>query len=361
MFLCFLPLVVLRAWMLITPKALSDFFVYWSAGHLFLTGGNPYSVAQTYAVEQMQGWTSNKHLVMICPPWTLPVTGFMAQFPLQASKMLWYAICLALDCFSALALWNYFGGEKRKSWIAIVLCLTFVPMGFAEWMGQITPLILASLTMFLLLERSKQYFLAGISLLGFGLKPQLLYLVSLAILLWIVKKRLWTMLAGAALSYGGFTIFAYIWNHNSLDYLRAYGPAVDTHCGLGGALRSMFGEQHLWLQILPCFIGLVWFIDYWAKNQARWDWRIHIPLLVVISICSSPYFWFHDFILILPALIMLALRGSFRSIYTVVAYSVVQVTVFAAALPDIWMCAASILWIPFYWVATIPSKHAVPA
>jgi len=358
MFLCYLPLVALRVWLICTPKALTDFWVYWTSGHLFLTGENPYSAAQTYATLQMQGWTSEKHLVMICPPWTLPVTGLMALVPLPTSKILWYAICLVLDCFSALALWNYFGGEKRKSWIAIAFCLTFVPMGFAEWMGQITPLILACLTAFLLLERSKQYFLAGFFLFGFGLKPQLLYLVSLTILLWIVKKRLWTMLAGAALSYTGSTIFAYTWNHNSFDYFRnAYGPVVDTYCGLGGALRFMFGIQHIWLQFLPCVIGLAWFLRYWIKNHRQWDWRRNLPLLLTVSICSSPYFWFHDFILLLPVVIALAVRGSFRSPYTVVAYSVAQLAVFATALPPVWMCAASILWIPFYWVATMPTKR----
>jgi len=227
-----------------------------------------------------------------------------------------------------------------------------VPMGFAEWQGQITPLILACLTAFLLLLRSERHFLAGMCLLGFGLKPQLLYLVSLAILLWIVKKRAWTMVAGATLAYGTATVAALFGNRNSFDYFRnAYGAAVDTSCGLGGALRTVFGVQYVWLQFLPCLFGLAWFIGYWIRHQKQWDWQRHLPLLLLISICSSPYYWFHDFILILPMVVALAVRGSFRSTYTVVAYVVVQLIIFAALLPPIWMCAASILWLPFYFIA----------
>jgi hypothetical protein len=127
---------------------------------------------------------------------------------------------------------------------------------------------------------------------------------------------------------------------------------------VGGALRSIFGVQQLWLQFLPCFFGIAWFLSYWVKHRRQWDWQAHLPLLLIVSIASSPYFWFHDFILILPALIAVAVRGGYRSVDTLVAYLVVQGIVVAAfGLSMAWMCVASLLWIAFYFIA----KSATPS
>jgi hypothetical protein len=357
--LCCSPLFAVRARMLLTPPHLYDFITYWSAGRLFLTGGHPYSMTAMLATERSQGWAYTQPLMTFCPPWGLPILAVMSLPPFRAAQIGWFAISLILNCFSALGLWNYFGGEKRIAWIAVLVCATFIPMGGAEQLGQITPLILASLTAFLLLLRSERYFFAGVILLGFGAKPHLLYLVLLAILFWVVKKRAWTTLAGAAASYGTATIAALVYNPNSQDYLRhTFGAAVEVTCSVGGALRSIFGVQQLWLQFLPCFFGIAWFLSYWVKHRRQWDWQAHLPLLLIVSIASSPYFWFHDFILILPALIAVAVRGGYRSVDTLVAYLVVQGIVVAAfGLSMAWMCVASLLWIAFYFIA----KSATPS
>jgi hypothetical protein len=232
-------------------------------------------------------------------------------------------------------------------------------MGVAELLGQITPLILACLTALLLLLRSKRPFAAGLLLLGFGFKPHLLYLVSLAILFWIVKTRAWTMLAGAVLSYVTATAAALLYNPNSLDYFRhSFGAAMETFCGLGGILRSIFGMQHQWLQFLPSLFGTAWFLYYWFKHRRQWDWQIHLPLLLLVSLCSAPYYWSHDFILILPVVIAVAIRGGFCSFPILSAYLVVQVIVFSPELSPAWKSAASILWIAFYGIAGAVEKSS---
>ena len=350
--ICCAPLLAFRASMLFTPLALYDFIFYWASGHLFLTGGHPYSEAAMRSIVLSYGGNPAWPVMTFCPPWGMPIAGAMAIFPFHLAQRVWFAISLVLDCFSTLGLWIYFDGEKRKTWIAILIAATFIPMGGAEFVCQITPLMLASLTAFLLLLKSKQHFAAGILLLGFGFKPHLLYLVFLAILFWIVKTRAWTMLAGAVLSYGAAIAGAYIYNPNSLDYLhQTVGTALNVSCGLGGALRSIFGVQHVWLQFLPCCFGVVWFLYYWIKHQRQWNWHAHLPLLLIVSVCSSPYCWNHDFILILPALIALGVQGSFRSISVAAAYLVVQVVAFALGLPPAWASAAGTLWIAVYIVA----------
>ena len=348
-----LPLLVFRICMFFLSSPQGDFITYWAAGHLFLTGGDPYSAAATFSIERVYGWTRPQPMITFCPLWALPILSTMAVLPFRIAHSLWFAISLMLNCFSAIGLWIYFGGVRRDAWIAILVCLTFLPMGGAELLGQITPLLLASLTGFLLLVKSKQYFAAGIVLIGFGPKPHLLYLVALGILFWTMNTRIWTLLAGVITSYGTATAAAVLYNSKSLGYFhKSFGAAMDIYCGIGGALRGVFGVQHLWLQFLPSAIGILWFFFYWAKHRSHWDWQTHLPLLLLVSVCSSPYCWYHDFILILPVLISVAVRGAYRSTYTLAAYLVTQgVVVFTVQWSVAWMCVTSLLWIAFFLIA----------
>jgi len=355
--ICCAPLLALRAVMLATPQALYDFIFYWTSGHLFLTGGHPYSEAAMRDLVVSYGGNPAWPVMTFCPPWGMPMIGIMAILPFHLAQTVWFAVSLVLDCFSTLGLWIYFGGEKRKAWIAILIAVTFIPMGGAEFVGQITPLMLASLTAFLLLLRSQRNFAAGLVLLGFGFKPHLLYLVFLAALFWIVKTRAWTMAAGAALSYGAATAVAQLYNPNSLDYLHnTIGSALKVSCGLGGALRSVFGTEHVWLQFLPCLLGVAWFLYYWGKHRRRWNWQVHLPLILLVSVSTSPYCWNHDFILILPALMAVAVPGAYRSISVAVAYLVVQAIAFGLGLDPAWTSAAGVLWIAVYCIAKAKEK-----
>ena len=310
------------------------------------------------ATERLQGWPYEQPMMTFCPPWAMPFITVFSLFPFRTAQIGWFILSLLLNCFSSIGLWSYFGGQRRKAWIAILVSATFFPMGGAELVGQITPLMLASLTAFLLLLKSERYFIAGVILLGFGFKPHLLYLVLLTMLFWIVKERNWRMLSGALLSYGAASAAALIWNPNSRNYLhRSFDAAVEVPCGVGGVLRSIFGFQHLWLQFLPCFFGVAWLLYYWAKHKREWDWQIHLPLVLLVSVSSSPYCWYHDFILILPALIALAVQGSYRNFYALVAYLVVQVLIVESfGLSEVWASLASALWIAFYCMAKAETK-----
>ncbi len=357
--LCCLPLIIARAKGLLTPSPVYDFITYWSAGRLFLTAGQPYSAGAMLAIERVHGWTFANPMMTFCPPWTMPIVAVMALPPFREAQITGFVVSLLLNCLSALGLWHYFGGEKKKAWVAILCAATFIPMGGAELLGQITPLMLASLTAFFLLLRSKRYFAAGLLTLGFGFKPHLLYLVLLALLLWEVKKRAWALLAGAVTIYALAIAAAGIYNPNSLDYFtHSFGTAMGISCGAGGVLRSIFGVQHLWLQFLPSVFGFAWFVYYWLKHRNSWDWQEHLPLLILISVSSAPYYWYHDFILILPVVIVVAVRRGYRNFFTIVAYLGMQEIVIAAyGLSDAWRASASLLWIGFYWVATVESKQ----
>ena len=91
------PLLVARIKLLLTPLPMHDFVTYWAAGRLFLSGGNPYSISATYAMEQSLGWIYTRQLVMLNPPWVLPFVGLLALLPFEVAHHLWFAVSLILE------------------------------------------------------------------------------------------------------------------------------------------------------------------------------------------------------------------------------------------------------------------------
>lgn len=350
------PLFLIRAVVLAqmgqSPKAgrIADFVTYWASGYLFLARQHPYSSTQMLHLERSINPVFAHPQIMLCPPWNMPIFALLGSMPYHTAQLVWFFFSVALDLFSAIGLWKYFGGAKSKWWIPVLVAATFLQMGAAEAVGQITPLILACLTAFLLLSSQKRYFLAGICLFGFGIKPQLLYLLFLAILIWIVRERRWSVLAGAltisALSMLGTAVY----NPHSLDYFHGgYKAAIDTNCGIGGILRDAFGRQHTWLQYVPTVFGAGWFLWYTRRKQARWDWQHDLPLLALVSVGTAAYGWYHDFILVLPALIAVTARGAYRSTAALACYFAAQIVMMLAgniSMP--WMFTAGLLWIPLY-------------
>lgn len=352
-----LPLLVNTVWMLIHPLPLQDFAGYWAAARLFLTHHNPYSSDALLSLERAQGWGHPHPLVMLCPPWVLTILSPFGALSYHAARIAWFVVSLLLDAASAILLGQYFGGTRRAALLALVIFGTFAPLGTSEYLGQFTPLILFSLAVFLTFLRRDRPSLAGIALLGLTIKPHLLWLMLLAILCWSLRERRFRLLVSGSITVGLTLLVAVVTNGATVHYLHnAYGPAMDTMCGVGGALRLAFGAQHTWLQYVPCLAGAVWFVWYWRRHGQHWDWPKHLPLLLIVSIVSAPYCWFHDYILALPAFVALAVRGGWRSPLTLVGWVIVQMLILAPhdkALESL----MSVLWIGFWLLASEEISH----
>jgi hypothetical protein len=310
--LLFVPLLYWRVKLLLIPPPLQDFMTYWVSGRLLLTGRDPYCSRAILLIEHSLGWHDASPLILLNPPWALFFPAAVALFPFTAAHYGWYGACIALEFVSVLGLWRYFGGQWRDSWIAVLIVGSLIPAIVAEHMGQVTPLMLAALSAFLFALRGKWYALAGVCLLGISPKPHLLYLVILAVMLWTFQEKRWRLLFTASLGLGSAFAVTYAFNPNVKDYFSATHAAITTTCGVGAILRASFGLQHQWLQFVPLLAGLSWFGWYWKKYRQAWKWSDRIPALILVSICSSPYFWAHDFVLALPSFIAFAVRTKDR-------------------------------------------------
>src|SRR5262249_7082029 len=140
--------------------------------------------------EKSAGWTQADPLLMWNPPWALPFVAPMGWLSYRTTYLLWLAFNFAVVVVCADKLWAHYSGSSEQRYLAWILALTFVPTLTALGLGQIGPLILAGITMFLVCRDSHPW-LAGAATVLVGLKPQLLYLFWIALLCWILRERRW--------------------------------------------------------------------------------------------------------------------------------------------------------------------------
>jgi hypothetical protein len=289
----------------IFPK--DDFIEYWASGRINLTGGNPYDPIQMHAIEQSAGWTENEALMMLNPPWTLLYAMFLGIFSYPISRFLCFIIQLITICICTTLLWQIYTGEKRNEWISWLAALTFAPVLHALKSGQATVLILLGSVGFLYYQNKKSDFWAGISASLIMIKPQLLYILIIAILFWSITRRRYNILFGLFVGLIMSLTISMLFNpHIITQYLvmmKSYPIEIWMTSTLGTYLRLFLGPEKFYLQFIPLVIGLTWFLAYWYKNHGSFEWMANFPLLILVSIATTPYAWTLDSIVSLCCII----------------------------------------------------------
>ena len=292
------------------PTGVRDFVEYWSASRLLLNGGNPYAPDQLLQLQRSVGWGSGTALIMWNPPWTLPFTLPFGLLNFNLSQFAWLfsQLLLILICTQALA--NLYGGASTNCRIEWCVALSFVPTVFVLIIGQISPMVLAGITGFLVLEKKRKSLAAGAMLAVVAIKPHLLYLFWLALLFWICRYRRWQVLLGAA---GAFLIVAllpvYFDRHIYGQYLDLYHleGILKPFDWPAPTLRNIFplllDRSDRWLESLPTLAGLAWLGYYWHRHKAQWQWPEALPSVLLVSVTTSFFAWTYDQVVFLPALI----------------------------------------------------------
>jgi hypothetical protein len=324
------------------PKLLrpSDFVEYWSAGRLNLVGGNPYGSDELFALQRDYGCPDDRPVMMYNPPWALPFVMPFAALDYGTGRLAWLLMQFALILFCAGAAWHLFGGPAERRWLAWALTLTFFPTLIALRMGQIAPLMLAGLVGFLWFMRQSRGWLAGLVLLPAMVKPQLFHLLWLALLLWAVHGRRWSVLLGAGAGLVAATGLALAVNPHALaqyvDVMTHHPPAESLSPTLGAVLRRAFGRERFGLQFLPPLAGVVWLVPYWWQRRRSWDWQEQMSPLLLASLLTTSYgAWAFDLVVLLLPVLQMAVvlcRAAPRSVVLLTLAGYVAVNSLALAL-----------------------------
>ena len=316
----------------------NDFVEYWAAAHVLLTGGNPYSPSAMLAVEATTGRADKRPLLMWNPPWTLPFLLPFGALSYNWASALWLLLNLVIVFACADFLWREYAGDPRRRWLGWLLAASFFPMLTALGLGQIGPLILLGLTLFLRYQATHPL-LAGAATILIAFKPQLLYLFWVALLLENLQRPRWKLVAGVALAFLLATALPLLLNRELWhQYLQlAAGGAVlsNPSPNFGTLLRMRWGD-HAWLQFVPSFLGLGWAVIFWWTRRREWNWTGYLPLVLLVSLVTTAYGWLFDQVVLLPALMQLAVplaRSARRlQLQTLIAYTGISALMVAFVL-----------------------------
>jgi hypothetical protein len=342
-----------------------DFVEYWAAGRLCLTNSNPYSWDAMLELEKSVGMkpahspTTGEEtpLMMFNPPWTLVFVMPLAWPSFALSRLAAFLLGVALVILCADAIWKIYGGALERRWIAWLVALTFVPTLQVLQMGQIGPLILFGLVGFLFCIHESGW-VAGIATVLIAIKPHLFGVFAAALFLWTMHQRHWSVFGGAALTVTIIMACLLAANpHLIQQYLHCmtvHSPRDGQTPIIGSLLRIMFGLHQFWLQVIPQVIGLVWVAFYWYRRRDHWDWREELPLLVLVSLLTTPYgAWPFDLVVLLLPVIEIAARArqaSRQQLTIIIAvYAAIQVPAMAMSVAGVdlfyfvWMPPALLL------------------
>ncbi|HUD66937.1 MAG TPA: glycosyltransferase family 87 protein [Candidatus Sulfotelmatobacter sp.] len=280
----------------------NDFAFYWTAARLVLDGGNPYSPRETVDLQNRLSFAGKGPLVMLNPPWVLPVIVPFGLLSFSTGKSLWFGIGLALTLVSVQWLWDLYGeGENR--WIGWMVAVTFLPVAVVLAIGQIGPLVLFGLSGYLRFEASHDDYVAGAFLFLTALKPHLVFLFWIALLLCALHRRRWKPLASVLAVLAGASFLAVLLDHQAFQqYVGHLGEeriVLQESPTLGGLLRHISGLPAM--QFVPLAGAAVWFVLYWIRWRSTWEWRDRLPSLLLVSIMATFYAWFFDQVVLLPS------------------------------------------------------------
>jgi|SRR5579864_1216054 len=298
-------------------RPLHDFVEYWTAGHLLLKHGNPYSLNEMFREQQNWGWQERVPLMFLSPPWALV---FIAPLGLTDSYapawLLWTLAMAVVVALSSRLLMDVYFDELRIPEISDTVfyrCLfgfTFYPILLCFKFAQTAPLMLLGLAGFLWFGSKNRLVMAGAALSLTLVKPQLFYLVWIALVFASLQQRRWKILTSAVAATATLTAIALTLDPKVIvQYWElARGPYAQViPSGITAGLRRLLGGSAFWIQLIPPCIGLVWFAWYWRQHRLNWSWRERMPTLVTISVLTSAYGWiFDETVLVLPIIAMAA-------------------------------------------------------
>jgi hypothetical protein len=354
--------VVVRAPAFQVPR---DFPEYWSAGRVNLHGGNPYDPAELLAAQRIAD-PDRKHAVMMWnPPPALVVYMPLGALPPKWAALIWVGLQLAAVFVACDLLWRTYGRNEHR-WVAAVVALSFAGTWWVVQYGQNTGFLLLGLAGFLHFERPDRPRAAGEWVALTALKPHLLACFGVLLVAGIVTRRGWVALASGVIVIVSALAVALTENPKVVSqFIEAARHPADGATPLSDWalpvpaywLRMWLAPGDFWVQFVPCALASLGCLIYRVRLGADWNWGRALPLVVVVSLLTTPYGgWIFD----LPVLLVPVIWAVARLV-SGARYVLAGVAIAGQAA----ITAASFAWpgsLPgYWWVAPATLAVCLPA
>ncbi len=288
-----------------------DYVRYWASGRLLLSGENPYDTEGLMEIQQQLNAAPPADRITsltLNPPW---VFIFLVPFSIlnyEVSRLVWLLTNILLILISVKKFWIYYQGTKNTIFIAWIIAFSFAPTISVLITGQISAWVLLGLVGFLMYTDQKVgVWFAGCSIVLLSIKPHITYLIWPAIGLWIIYTKKWKLLLTSMTIMIASLLVVTVINPNVFSQylvaLKSYPMETWATPTIGAFIRFFFLDgEHYWVQYIPSiFCCVLLFLCY--KHHLPWTWTRKLPLLILISLCTTPYIWTYDFVVSIPAVI----------------------------------------------------------
>ena len=286
--------------------AVRDSIAYWAAARLLTTQQNPYDHAGVLTLERSQGYSEDRPLVLRTPPWSLFLVLPLGGLSPFLAWVAWVVILLACLIVGLRLTRKLYEKEFTSQNLFAVVAYTFAPVPACLVAGQMGLVLMLGIVLFLFLER-KHPFWAGAALVLPFAKPHLLSLFWLVFAVWVVARRKSLLAIGFTSAFVAATVLALLFDHQVFahyrEMLQVAAIQKEFIPALSGVLRLLLFRRFFWAQFVPLALGIVWSVRYVLRNWAMWDWRVHGPALLVVSVLTTPYEWLSDETVLIPAVL----------------------------------------------------------
>jgi hypothetical protein len=275
-----------------------------------LRGGNPYRPAELLAEEKLADKKRTEAVMMWNPPPALAVYMPLGAIPPRWASLLWGGTLLVAVFVACDLLWRTYC--ERHRWVGAAIAISFVGTWWLVVYGQNTALLLLGLAGFIYYRRREKPLTAGAFAALTALKPHLLACFGVLLVADVLTRR-----GAKSLAIGVALIAA------ALGIALAANPAVlsqfieATRNPAEGAiplsawelpvpaywLRKWAAPTHFWVQFVPCALACTAFLVYRVRKGAARNWSREMPLIVAVSVLTTPYGgWIFDLpVLLVPA------------------------------------------------------------
>jgi hypothetical protein len=314
-----------------------DFTFYWVAARHFWLDLNPYAPV------------TPGDPVMFAPPWIIPVIAWLGPFRLHTATFLWLVVSAIAFGIAAIWLWQIYGEGQNPGW-AVVLTASFTPVAFMFVAGQIDALPLLGIAGFLRYEAKRPY-LAGAFLFLAALKPQIVFLIWLALVVLALAVRKWKPLAGFFPVFLLANLVTFLLRPSVFaewrQVLRQDQVFFFDTATIGYVLRHFTGLR--FAQYVPALAAFTWF-GLNAATRVAWDWKKMMPALLLVSLVAAPYAWYQDHVMLLPALFVAVVKLLHRPTHIPVIVAA-YLGLNAVGLSYLMIkCILGYAWIPLCWL-----------
>jgi hypothetical protein len=327
-----------------------DFITYWAAGHQLVHRANPYDGAAIQALEHSAGCNLSFPLIMRNPPEALFLALPLGLVSPNTGLVLWMVALLASLVASIRMLWTMHGRPDDRLHL---LGYCFAPVMECLMAGQFGLFLLLGVVLFLYFHKSRP-FLAGAALLLCATKPHLFLPFGIVLILWIVVKKQYRILAGFCVALLAscalaFCFDPYAWSHYS-QMMHTSGIMGEIVPTLSEFFRLIIDRNAIWLQFLPQAAGCFWALWFFWTRRTRWSWMDQGLLLLLVSVMCSPYALLTDEALLLPAVLTGIYRAD-RSGRSLLPFGCIAGVAMIEVFVKIPMTSAYYLWTTPAWLA----------